>query len=347
MPKALIAHRLAVVLAGLPMLAGSSTASARAETVAQFYEGKTVSVYVGVSAGGIYSTFATMLSRHLGNYIPGHPNVIVQHLPGAGGSIAVNHVYTIAPKDGTALITPNAGIHLRVPLGIDKPTYDVAKFQWVGGWGESVNTISLRKDIATAKTIGEAKMNEVILGAIGRGSNTYLIPALMNGLIGTKFKLITGYRGGSPIRLAIEKGEVQGWAGQWEGWKLAKPDWVRDDKLVHLVQLASKPHRDLPNVPTLLSFAVNAEQKVIFAVVESGIADRALAAPPGVPKDRVAAIEAAYHKMLTDPKFLAEAKAAKFEIDPIPADQVRGYIAKIAKLPPATIATMKQAMGLK
>jgi tripartite-type tricarboxylate transporter receptor subunit TctC len=347
MPKTLAAIRVAALLVGVPMLAGVSAVSARAETAAEFYEGKTISLYVGVSPGGIYSTFATMLSRHLGQHMPGHPNIIVQHMPGAGGSIAVNHVYTIAPKDGTALITPNAGIHLRVPLGIDKPTYDVAKFQWVGGWGESVNTVSLRKDIATAKTIAEAKKNEVILGAIGRSSNTYFIPALMNGLLGTKFKLITGYRGGSPIRLAVEKGEVQGWSGQWEGWKLAKPDWVRDDKLVHLVQLASKPHRDLPKVPTLLSFAENAEQKVIFEVVESGIADRALAAPPGVPKDRVAAVEAAYHKTLADPKFLAEAKAAKFDIDPISADQVRGYIEKIAKLPPATIATMKKAMGLK
>jgi hypothetical protein len=217
----------------------------------------------------------------------------------------------------------------------------------IGGWGESVNTVTLRKDIATANSVAEAKKNEVILGAIGRGSNTYLIPSLMNGLIGTKFKIITGYRGGSPIRLAIEKGEVQGWAGQWEGWKLAKPDWVRDGKLVHLVQLATKPHPDLKSVPLLISFAQDDEQRRIFGVVQSGIADRALAAPPGVPKDRIAAIEAAYHKMLGDAKFLAEAKAAQFDIDPISAQQVNDYIEKIAKLPQSTIARMKNAMGLK
>jgi tripartite-type tricarboxylate transporter receptor subunit TctC len=347
MPKSRHGDRLAIVVAGAVALAAQWSTEANGETAAEFYKGKTISIYVGVSAGGIYSTFATLLARHMGQHMPGHPNAIVQHMPGAGGSIAVNHVYTVAPKDGTALITPNAGIHLRVPLGIDKPTYDVAKFQWVGGWGESVNTLTLRKDIATAKSVEEAKSSEVILGAIGRGSNTYLIPALMNGLIGTKFKLITGYRGGSPIRLAIEKGEVQGWAGQWEGWKLAKPDWVRDGKIVHLVQLATKSHPDLRSVPLLVSFAQDDEQRRIFEVVQSGIADRALAAPPGVPKDRVAAVEAAYHKTLSDPKFMAEAKAAQFDIDPITAEQVNGYIEKIARLPQPTIARMKTAMGLK
>ena len=138
-------------------------------------------------------------------------------MPGAGGTRAVIYVYEVAPKDGTAIITPNAGVALRVLLGIDKASYDPAKFTWLGGWGEAVNTITLLKDNAPVRTLEEAKKTEVILGTIGKSSNTYLIPALMKNTLGIKFKMITGYRGGAPIRLAIEKGEVHGWAGQWDG----------------------------------------------------------------------------------------------------------------------------------
>src|SRR5690606_21272172 len=152
------------------VMAGSSPA--RADEVAQFYTGKTVSILVSVEVGGLYSTMATILARHMGGHIPGRPNVIVQHMPGAGGSIAVNYAYAIAPKDGTVVLTPNAGLHLRVKLGLDKPTYDPTRFRWVGGWAEGVNTVTLRKDIAPVKTLEEARKTEAILGAIGKSSNT-------------------------------------------------------------------------------------------------------------------------------------------------------------------------------
>jgi tripartite-type tricarboxylate transporter receptor subunit TctC len=321
--------------------------SALGGTAAEFYRGKTINMYVGVSAGGIYSTFAIILAKHMEKYIPGHPNVIVQHMPGAGGSRAVSYVYDVAAKDGTAIITPNAGVALRILLGVDKATYEPARFNWLGGWGEAVNTISLLKDHTAVKTIEEAKRTEVILGSIGKTSNTYLIPALMNSALGVKFKIISGYRGGAPIRLAIEKGEVHGWAGQWDGWKLGKPDWVRDGRLVHLVQLANKPAADLPKVPLLSSFAKDAEQRQMFSIVQSGIADRAIAVPPGVPADRVAALRAAYEKTLRDPAFVKDANAAKFEIDPISGDEVQKFVNELMATPTAVVARMKEAMGLE
>ena len=197
-----------------------TTSAARAETPAEFYRGKTINMYVGVSAGGIYSTFALILSKHMEKHIPGHPNVILQHMPGAGGARALAYVYDVAPKDGTAIITPNAGAVIRVLLGLDKASYEPAKFTWLGGWGEAVNSISLLKDNTPVRTLEDAKKTEVVLGSIGKSSTTYLIPALMKNTLGVKFKIISGYRGGAPIRLAIEKGEVNGWAGQWVGWKL-------------------------------------------------------------------------------------------------------------------------------
>ena len=321
--------------------------AARAETPAEFYHGKDIHLYVGVSPGGIYSTFALILSKHMQAHIPGHPNIIVQHMPGAGGSRAVAYMYDVAPKDGTAVITPNAGVVLRILLGLTQAGYDPGKFAWLGGWGEAVNTITLLKDNTTVRTLDDAKKTEVLIGTIGKASNTYLIPALMNHTLGTKFKMITGYRGGSPIRLAIEKGEVNGWAGQWTGWKLRKPKWVKEGRLATLVQLARKPLPDLPHVPLLSSLAKNKEQRQMFDAVASGIADRAICVPPGVPADRAAALGKAYQETLRDPAFLKDAKARKFEIDPVPGADIQKLIEELMATPKPVVAKMKTAMGLE
>ncbi len=335
------------VLGSLVILSGLAATRARADEVAQFYAGKTVSIVVSVEVGGLYSTFATILARHLPPFIPGRPNVIVQHMPGAGGSIAVNWGYNVAPKDGTVIISPNTGLALRVPLGLDKPTYDAAKMQWLGGWNEGINTVTLRRDLAPATTIESAREREVILGAIGKSSNTYTVPALMNNMLGTRFKLITGYRGGSPIRLAMEKGEVHGWAGQYDGWKLIDHPWVRNGNLVHLVQLASKPSPELKGVPLLSSLSRNEEERVILKAIESGVADRALAVAPGVPDARVKALAKAYAEVLRDRQFLKDAAVAKFEIEPISGEAIGAYVSSIASLPKATIARMKRAMEIE
>ena len=324
-----------------------STPAARAQTPAEFYKGKEIQLYVGVSPGGIYSTFALILAKHLEKHIPGNPNIVVQHMPGAGGAKSIAYVYDVAAKDGTAIITPNSGVVLRVVLGLTKVGYDPAKFTWLGGWGEAVNTVSLLKDNTPVRTLEDAKKTEVILGSIGKSSSTYLFPAMMKNTLGVKFKMISGYRGGSPIRLAIEKGELNGWAGQWTGWKLTKPDWIKDGRLVHVVQLASKPSRDLPDVPLLSSFATNDEQRQMFTAVQSGIADRAIAVPPGVPADRAAALRKAYEETLRDPEFLKEATARRFEVDPISGDAIQKYVNDIMATSKPMVAKMKTAMGIE
>ena len=334
------------VAAAVAVALVTATCAARAETPAEFYAGKTVRIYVGVSPGGIYSTFALLLTKYLSKHMAGHPDFIVQHMPGASGVRAVEYVYSVAPKDGTAVITPNAGVVLRVPLGINNPNYDPAKFIWLGGWGEAVNTVTLLKRNTKVRTIEDAKKMQVILGTIGKSSNTYLTPELMKNLLGFKFKMITGYRGGSPIRLAIEKGEVDGWCGQWTGWKLREPQLVKEGKLVNLVQLASKPAPDLKDVPLLSSLAENAEQKRMFTLIQTGIADRAIAAPPGVPADRAAALRKAYEDTLHDPEFVKDATARQFEIDPVSGDDIQSYAKDVMETPKPLVDKMKKAMGL-
>jgi tripartite-type tricarboxylate transporter receptor subunit TctC len=323
-----------------------TAAPARADAAADFYKGKTLSVYVGVSPGGLYSTFAQLLGRHMAKHVPGAPTIVVQHMPGAGGTKAAAFVYNAGPKDGSAVITPNAGIDKRVVLKIGAPKYDPSKFHWLGGWGEAVNTLTVRSD-APVKTIEDAKTKVAVLGSLGKSSNTYMLPSLLNNLVGTKFKIVLGYRGGAPIRNAIEQGELHGWAGQWVGWKLGKPDWVRDGKLTHLVQMASKPSPELPGVPLLSSFARNDDERRIFEFVQTGISDRAFVAPPGVPKDRLAALQTAYMTTLADPEFVAAAAKSSYTVDPVQGATIQKFVEESMAMSPALVDRMRRAMGLE
>ena len=328
-----------IMAVGLPMSA------ANAQGAAGFYKGRTLTIYVGVSPGGIYGTFAHLLSRYMGPHMAGKPTVVIQFLRGAGGTKAVNYVYNVAPQDGTVAIAPNAGIAKRVILRLTKAKYDPAKMQWLGGWGEATNTMTLRKD-AGVHSIEDAKKKQAIVGAIGRANNTFMLPSLLNNTIGTKFKIITGYRGGSPIRKAIESNELHGWAGQWLGWKLRKSDWIRDGKIVNLVQMASKKHPDLPDVPLLTDLATNDEQRDLFAFVQTGISDKAFVVAPRIPKDRSAALAKAYWATLHDKAFLAQMNKRHYLIDPVPGPVVQKAVEKIMSISPEKVEKLRALMGL-
>jgi len=333
----------AIVLLTIGLLMPGPSAKA-ADAVADFYNGKTVTIYVGVAAGGVYSQFAQILATHLGRHIPGNPNIIVQHQVGAGGLIAINHVYNVAPKDGTVVLTPNSGLAKRFILGEGNTLYDPAKFHWLGGWGEAVNDCTVWKT-APATTLEEARTKELVIGAIDTGSNTYTNPLLMNNLLGTKFKIVPGYGGGSQIRLAMERGEVHGFCGQFDGWKTAKPQWLKEGKLAHLVQLSSKRSADMPNTPLLSEFARNDEEKQILTFVQSGIEDRAFVAPPGVPAERLAALAKAYEDTLKDPKFLEETSRAKFDVTYVSGDEIQKFVESMMKMKPETVEKLKKATG--
>lgn len=333
----------AVILACLFVF--STGSNANATSVEDFYHGKTLTIYVGVSPGGGYSTFAQILANHLGKHIPGNPVVIVKHMPGSGGIKALNYVYNAAPKDGTAVITPNSGPTRKYVLGIGNARYDPLKYHWLGGWGDGTFVLSVFKS-AGVNSLQDAMKKQVILGAIGKNDVSYQDPALINNTLGTKFKIIPGYRGGSRIRLAMEKGELQGWCGQMMGWKTFKRDWLREGKLVHLVQLTSTPSPDLPGVPQLTDFAKNDEQRQMFQFVQSGIEDRAFVAPPGVPADRLAALQKAYMDTLHDPAFLADATKQKYDVDPKTGKEIRALIEKMEHISPDLLARLKKAMGM-
>lgn len=334
----------------LPALAAAAltvaAAPSRADSVADFYRGKTVTIVVPVSAGGVYGTMAQILERHIARYIPGNPSVIVQYMEGAGGIKGLNHVYNVAPQDGTQFITPTTGIVATAVLEPAKVRYDVVKFNYLGGWGEAVAVMTVM-NTAPVKTLQEVLTTEVVLGAIGKGTSSYQIPAMLNDMLDTKFKIITGYQGGSPIRLAMEKGEVHGWCGVWLGWRAIAQDWIRDKKIVHLFQAASKRQSDLADVPLLTELAQTDEQRAVFEFMSSlGLTGQTMVAPPNVPADRLAAMEKAYMATLNDPGFRKDAESRNYPIDPLTAAEVRTAVQRIAATPPAVIDRAKKAMGM-
>lgn len=337
-------HRFAAAIAAIAPLVLAPAAHA-ADAVADFYKGKTVSVFVGLAAGGVYSTFAQTLAKHLSRHIPGNPTVVVQHQPGAGGLVAANNVYNVLPKDGTVLFTPSGSLTKRIVLGEPEAKFDPRKWNWLGGWGEAVNDCTVWKT-APATTLEEAKTKEVIIGTIDTGSNTHQNPQLINNILGTKMKLVPGYGGGSQIRLAMERGEVHGFCGQFEGWKSAKPEWLKDGKLAHLVQLASKRSPDMPNTPLLSELARNDEEREIFRFVQSGVEDRSIVLAPGVPEDRVKAMEKAYWDTLHDAQFIEEAGKLNFELFPTTGADVTASIHQMMQLKPETVAKVRKAMGI-
>lgn len=339
------------LLASVGFAAASMFASlystANAQDAENFYSGKTVKVIIPYSSGGLYSTFGTLLTSHLQKHIPGKPTVIAQHMPGAGGTTALNYVYNVAPKDGTVVITPAAGIVTTPLLRPGSVRYDPAKFNYLGGWSEAIYTLTVFHT-SPVKAFDEIFKKEVIFGSTGTSSLNYQLPYMLNTLFDAKIKVISGYRGGGPIRIAMERGEVHGFAGNYLGWKSTRPEWLRDGKLIHLAQFGSKRAPGLEQVPTLLEFVKTDEQRSVMQfVADTGVAAFTLTAPPEVPTDRLSALEKAYLATLNDPEFRQAATKLGFPISPIDAKEVTAAIKRMTGASEDTLSTVRRVMGYK
>ena len=326
------------------LLAGAAPATA--DPVSDFYAGKTVSIVVPLAPGGSYSLFAQLLQQHLPRHIPGNPTVVVQHMPGAGGVTAANWLYSVAPKVGTALATFNSAASTYAVLNPEKIKFDPLQFTWLGGWNETVTVLVVLEN-SPAQTLAEAKEKEIIIGSVGSGSLTYMLPALLNTYVGTKFKIVTGYPGANNVYLAMEQGEVHGSTALAESLNASRQEWVQKDRMRFLMQIARKPYSDkMANVPLLNDLATNDESRQAFGFLSAGsMAARALQLPPGVPADRVEALKKALEATYADPQFLQEAVRMKFEIDPIPADEVFRMVKSMASLPAPLKEKLRVLLG--
>ena len=320
------------------------------ETVEQFFKGKTVSIYVGSSAGGGYDTYARLLSRHLGNHIPGRPNIVVQNMPGAGSNKAAGFIFAVAPKDGTAIGAIFPGAILQPLIGEGAVQHQPSKFVYLGSANSDVYHCFARTD-APAKTFRDALQTEVILGASNEGGTTRDLPAMMNNLAGSKYKIVTGYAGSKEIGLAVERNEVHGACGiGWTGFTTLYPHWF-EKKLVNMtLQLSVKGHPELTKmgVPLATEFAKPGEDRQAMELVLSqGLFGRPYVLPPETPPDRAEALRKAFVAALADPALLAEARKARLDVEAINGADLQAKIAELYALPKSVVEKAKQSMIYK
>ena len=299
---------------------------------------KPIELYIGYSVGGGYDIYARLLARHMGRHLPGSPVIVPKNMDGAGSLRLANWLYKAAPRDGSAIGTIGRGIPFDPLLGGQGAQFQATEFGWIGSANDEVSVCVSwgRKRVARFEDVFT---RELIVGGTGATADTDLFPKIINGVLGTKFKVITGYPGGNDVTLAMQRGEVDGRCGwSWSSIKTNHPQWVKDGTINLLVQLSLEKHPDLPQVPLIMDFIKSEEQKAILRVVFARqVMGRPFLAPPGVPAERLAALRKAFDATMADKAFLAEAEKLKLEITPVRGEAVQALVAEVYRTPPAIL----------
>lgn len=318
-----------------------------AASAADFYAGKTITVVVGLSAGGGYDLYARVMAEYLGKHIPGHPNVVVENRPGAATRTATAYVYGVAAKDGTVIGNSLNMLPLDQFIFPKQRRYDLTKVQFLGNIAGLTSAIAVTNK-SPVQTVDDITKKAAKLGSTGKSSETYIIPALANSFLGGKFEVILGFRGVAGIDLAIERGEVDGRGGSWNSFRALHPDWIKAKKIKPLLQIGATDDPFMPGVPQLSSLAKTDEQKVIFSLLSNTTRfSRAYWMSPEVPKDRVKILRDAFIATMKDPAFLAAAKKAKMEVTPSTPQQIEAALQELAKTPPEYLKKMKDVLSAK
>jgi tripartite-type tricarboxylate transporter receptor subunit TctC len=314
----------------------------RAAAQEEFYKGKTVEVLVGFSPGGGYDTYARALAQFLGKHLPGQPTVIVKNMPGAGSVTLVNYLLNIAPKDGTVFGTFDQSLIVAPLFGGEFAKVDAGKLSWVGSIAKG-NTVCVTWHTSAVKSWDDLLKKPAVFGGTGRQDVRYTQAAMIKNMFGADMKIVTGYKGSSDLRIAMERGEVDATCGDsWTSLKSTAADWLRDNKINILVQFALETHPEIRDVPLLVDMAHTAEDKAALKLLFGAqIAGRPYAAPPGVPPERLQTLRTAFDATLKDPDFLAFADKAKLEVDPVTGQEIEAAVREIYQTPPEVIARAK------
>ena len=310
---------------------------ARAED--DFYKGKTVRLLIGQPPGGGYDTYARLFARFLPQVLPGNPQVVLQHMPGAGALVMANYLYAQAPRDGTTIALGSGGIVTAALFGVSNARFDARRFSWIGNMNTEVG-ITVAWHASPLKAAAELFDRDFIAGGSGANSDSVVFPNIMNAVMGTRFKVVPGYKGMAEIVLAMERGEVQG-TGNWHYSSIVfnRPDWLRNKKIRLVLQIGLRPHPQLPDVPTVLDIARSPEQKAVLQLVlAQQLIGRPIMGPPDMPAERLATLRKAFDAMMRDPAFMAEAERGKIEInEPMGGEAVRQAVEALHNADPALI----------
>ena len=329
-------------LAFIALFGALAVTSARAD---DFYAGKTITIVTSTGVGGTYDVSARAISRHMGRYIPGNPGIVVQNMPGAGNVLATNFMAVNAPKDGTFIATVHAAMPMHQVLDGRGVRFDASKFNWLGSTGAE-NEVVLVWHTAGVTTFEEATKKEIILGGTGEGSGIFMIPQAMNNVLGTKFKMVIGYKSSEDVNLARQRGEIQSRAFSLGSIVSQHPDWIRDKRVAFIAQAGAHRAHDLPDVPLLTELAKTDEQRQILQMVSTTAGlGKPFLAPPGVDPERVALLRKAFASTLADPQFLADAGKLNLKIEPMSAEEVTQIVASTIGAGPVIVAKTKAAVS--
>jgi tripartite-type tricarboxylate transporter receptor subunit TctC len=307
---------------------------ATAAGVEDFYKNRTLSIIIGYSVGGGYDTYGRLLSRYIGEHIPGRPTVVPQNMPGAGSIKAANYIYGVAPKDGTAIGTFGRTIPVAPLLAAAGAAFDATKFTWLGSISKDTS-LCVTSSKSEIKTWGDFLSKPSTFGGEGAGADPDVFARLYKNVFGARDKLVTGYPGTNDVALAMERREIDGFCGlSWSTLKSRHADWLNNKSINIIVQAGLKKEPALPDVPFAIDLAREPEQlQIVKLVLVSQEMARPFAAPPGLPADRRAALLAAFNDTLKDRAFLAEAKTAELDVDPVSAPEIDALLAEVYATP--------------
>jgi len=335
----------AFVAAGIALTLGVGAAAA--DPIADFYKGKQITWILSAGAGGGYSSYANAFAPYFTAHIPGNPHIIVQNMPGAGGIRAMLYLQSVAPKDGTTIGLVHSSVPFAPLYGIKGANFDPRQMNWIG----SINAATgicvswTASGIATWQDLFD---KNYIVGGTGAGSQMETMPAMLNKLFGTHIKVISGYKGGNDVYLAMERGEVNGRCGGLiSSIKSTRPDWFPQKKVSVPVQIALERDPEFPDSPAVVEFAKDQRTKDVLQLILAPMGmDRPILAPPGTPPAMVAALRQAFHDTMRDPGFIAEAERQHLEIQEVSGDKVAKLLAGAYAMSPDVVKAANEAMAL-
>lgn len=333
------------LLAAIGCAATLGSPAASAQDAEQAFRGKTIRLLIGSSAGGGYDLFARTIAAHWSRHIPGNPNIVPQNVPGALSLQVANNVFSIAARDGLTVGAVNPQIASRAVLDGAAARYDARQFAWIGSALREYQVLVARSD-AAVKTFDDAFKTELIVGGSGGATDTF--PVITNAVLGTRFKVISGYPGTREVNLAMDRNEVQGnGAITWASIKATMTEVLKEKRINLVVQFGLKPHPDLPQVPHALAYAKTAEQRdalmLLFATQEFG---RPFIAPPNLPPPIAAALRDSFAATMRDKAFLAEAQKRNLDIDPTPSEEIHALVDALYRTPPATVQRVRNIFAI-
>lgn len=332
-----------LIAAGL-VASAALAGPAAAETVEEFYDGKRITLVVGTGPGGGYGLYAEMLADHMPKHIPGNPTMVTQYMPGAGGATATTYIWGTAPRDGTVISSLTQSGALFQVLNPDVE-YDASELSYIGRMA-SANAAGVIWAETGVSSLEDIKDAEIVMGATGRGDQSYMFPTLLKNLLGHQFKVVTGYPGTRDMNLAIERREIDGRVGSWTSWKAAAAEWIEDGTVVPIVEVGLVSSPDLAGkVPLVADLARDDDERAMLRLLSSYAAiGRSVSGPPEIPQERLTALRAAFEATMNDPEFQAAAAEAGVPLEYLSGEELAEIVDETVSADDALVERAKELL---